>query len=146
SGFVQHPRWEIIFARDRHIHSARVDRPIHYRCGTRTGVVGVVGGLGCGREEPSMSRLGRIRSSHRGRYQAYLLARASTAGTGVMRTIRASQATPTASPKAMGLMMGSLERMKLAKMEVMMIAAETTTRAEAAPPATMAWRGWPVCI
>ena len=51
------------------------------------------------------------------------------AGTTVIRMTKASMSTPRARAKPSDLVVGSGEKMKLAKTEIMMIAAEATTLA-----------------
>jgi len=59
------------------------------------------------------------------------------AGPSVIRTRNASIATPTASPKAIGLMTPSPKGTKNANTEIMMRAAATTTLAEWAKPSSI---------
>ena len=68
-----------------------------------------------------------------------------TAGTSVIRTMKASTNTPTARPSAIGLTVMSLCGMNAAKTLIMMTAAAVTTRALAVKPAVIALRGSRVC-
>ncbi len=68
-----------------------------------------------------------MRLSRRGMLQARSPRSASTAGTSVMRTMNASTKTPTASPSAITLMLGSPSGTKAANTANMMSAAAVTT-------------------
>jgi len=61
-----------------------------------------------------------------------------TAGPSVIRTRKASMATPTASPNAIGFTTPSPAGTKNANTEIMMTAAATTTLAECTKPAATA--------
>ena len=65
----------------------------------------------CRNRSPSTSTLGRSRSSQRGSHQAGEPSNVITAGTMVIRTTNASNATAMASAKPIGLMRSSPEKM-----------------------------------
>ena len=92
---------------------------------------------------PSMSTLGRMRPSHFGIHHAALPNRVMSAGTSVMRTRNASNAMPTASPRAMPLMVPPPSGTNAKKTKNMMSAAAVTTRAPFAKPTATARRASP---
>ena len=69
---------------------------------------------------------------------------AMTAGMSVMRTRKASTATPTVRASAIGLTAGMPWGMKAAKTPIMMTAAAVTTFAELSKPSRTASLAWPV--
>ena len=84
-------------------------------------------------------------SSHRGSHQARSPSSAITAGTSVMRTQKASIATPTARAKAICLMELMPSGTKNANTENMITAAATTTGPDAAMPSRIASTGFLPC-
>ena len=87
---------------------------------------------------PSTSRSGSSRSSQRGSHQAERPSRASTAGTSVIRTRKASTKTPTANPKPIVLIGPSPSGTKAANTANMITAAATTTREDETNPSSTA--------
>jgi hypothetical protein len=83
---------------------------------------------------------GSARSSRFGIHHALAPSSASTAGTSVIRTRNASTNTPTASPRAIGLIVELPCGMKAANTEIMITAAAVTTRALEMKPVRMACR------
>src|SRR5690606_23575814 len=119
------------------------DRPATSRSCTATASVAPGSGQSASdssrvRPSPSTSNDGRTRSSQRGMYQAFSPSRASTAGTKTMRTTKASTATPTARPSAMGFRFMSPCGTNATKTAIMMTAAAVTTFAEPWKPVVIA--------
>ena len=85
-----------------------------------------------------MSTLGRILSSHFGNHQALSPSSAITDGISTIRTTNASKKTAAANAKPMDLMNESGSAMNAANTEIMMTAAEVTTRAPYLKPLTTA--------
>src|SRR5215218_9504977 len=117
---------------------------------SRTGVAGCAGrgstggSSSCTSFSPSMSRLGIRWPSPAGSHQARRSRSASTAGTSVIRTRKASTSTPNASAKPIDLMTTSSLMMKPEKTAIMISPAAVTTRALAWKPLTIASCALPV--
>ena len=89
---------------------------------------------------PSTSIVGSTRSRRRGIHHARSPSRARTAGTSVIRTPNASTNTPTARPRAIGLIVESPSGTKAANTAIMITAAAVTTRALEVNPVVTACR------